>query len=195
MISFIMPTIIRTSAIKVIQKIANILEPGDDIHVVCDTDDRDVVREFGEAVLMGVPDNWVRFHMHTNPVSGYGNAQRDYGMSKSQNEWFMFVDDDDEPTLTSLAPIHSVLAGSKIPVVFAMDYMGTVLKNSLKIGEVGTPQIAVPSSTKTKWMDANKDGALSDNLFINTVVDEFGGCTFNDLLVAKVTKHGRGVWF
>lgn len=195
MISFIMPTIIRSSAVDVIKKIANILEPGDDLHVVCDTDDRDLVVHFEETALAGVPDNWVHFYMHTNPVSGYGNAQRDYGMKRAQNDWFMFVDDDDEPALDSLATVHSVLSSTRLPIIFAMDYMGTILKNSLKIGEVGTPQLAIPSSTKTRWMDANKDGALSDNLFINNVVEEFGGCTFNDLVVARVVKHGRGVWF
>lgn len=97
---------------------------------------------------------WLRFL--TGPEThSYGNAQRDYGMSRAVADYFVFLDDDDVFTPGAIEAIRGRLDGG--PAIFRMVHPNGIIwtEPRLGVGNVGGSMLVIPNRKHFfgKWAD------------------------------------------
>ena len=145
-VSIIVPTIGRPTLARTLDAAEPQLRAGDEVLVVGN---------------LSMPRNDAAFARHEvekrrNPAlhyfehgigGGFGDAQRNYGMTKATGSHLAFIDDDDAHRPDALALFHQ-WAGHR-PVLFRMQHyaLGVLWRDkSFICGNVGTPMYLVPNA-------------------------------------------------
>lgn len=165
-LAIILPTLGRATLPRAIASAMHQLDADTTIEVVGDGH-----RPDAEAAVDEVRDPRVRYSHHSDPVSMFGNAQRNHGIARSGADWIMHLDDDDKLLDGAVAAVRRNMRFHK-PLVFRMLHYGKVLWREpvMQFGNVGGAQLACPRDQLKPWGIGN-------------------GSDF-DCIVATVNSHG-----
>ncbi|MEX0727030.1 MAG: glycosyltransferase family A protein [Planctomycetaceae bacterium] len=115
-ISVITPTLGRATLVRTMQSVLPQLGPADEWLIVGDGS-RPAARE----LLERTGERRITYFESTDARSAYGNAQRNAAMRRAQNEFLVFVDDDDELLPGALAAVRRE-GTHRLPMMFRMNY-------------------------------------------------------------------------
>jgi glycosyltransferase involved in cell wall biosynthesis len=193
-IAVITPTLGRPSFDAVADALIPQLGPEDEWWVVADGPQPSVT-----ATVDRLRDARVRHIEHHDPASAYGNAQRNLAMSRTQAEYFFFLDDDDELVAGALEAIRR--AGQPLrPLMFRMDHhpSGCVLPREPRVyeGNVGGSMFVVPAipGRFALWDKGDRSG-LCDLLMIRETLKLWppDALEWREEVLVRCRSHSKGL--
>jgi glycosyltransferase involved in cell wall biosynthesis len=157
--SIIIPTVGRRSLRGTLDSVAEQLEPGDEVHVLC------------------------------SDAGDYGCAARRTMIERAQGTHLLFIDDDDQYAREALSRMRAFAAGAPQRIgVFRMRYdNGLVLWRDpvLRLGNVSTQMLCVPNlgGRLGQWLDEDNPGH-GDFAFLRSTAELQGAPVFRREIVA-----------
>jgi glycosyltransferase involved in cell wall biosynthesis len=113
--------------------------------------------EKAKEIAHGFP---VRYFEH-GPTHIWGNAQRNYGITRAEKTHLYFLDDDDESLSGALEAIRSAIKDRPNHInIFRIHHVGTIIWKEpvICIGNVSTQMLVIPNDEKVgKWPNEHMD--------------------------------------
>lgn len=195
-LSVIVPTVGRHTLHGTIDSVIPDLQPGDELLVIGDGV-QPIARRAAENAR-ALTSGGVLYGEIANPVSVYGNAQRDLGVTIADNSHLCFIDDDDRYMPGALNVIRDRVGEAPDAAhVFRAEWgsghhaAGTVLWETpeLRTGNVGTPMVVLPRNAGLpRWMAFNDRGTVSDYGWISAAVAGLE-LVWHEEIVARVRPY------
>lgn len=190
--SFIIPTVGRLSLRRVLSGLVPQLGPEDEVLVVADGPQpaaAEIVGAFG--------DYRVKPFEH-GPTHAWGNAQRNFGISRASGTHLAFMDDDDQYLPSAVAAMRAAAVEEPDSVLlFRMVHEGRILwarRGVIEIGNVGTHMILAPNVPgKIPGWGPSKDapdGYAADFVFIRDLA-ALWPVSWRREVVAELEVHSR----
>jgi hypothetical protein len=186
-ISYICPTLGRSTLTRMLDSLVHQLSEHDELFVVADG-----YRNAGKYIepyhRKGIYYLEIPFVKET-----YGAGPIDHAMPLVNGDYVAFIGDDDYATSDALESIRlGLLQGpDHHPHLFAMECLGRILSHSLERLDVSGQQIVVPAQGCPRY--GQEPLLLSDWNFIKAVDRQWGGLTCHDEVIAVMPQRGEGV--
>ncbi len=191
-LSYIIPTIGRTTLAKAVDGILEQLTPLDELFVVADGPS-DVAR-----VIMAARWSWRVFYLEIPHVGDWGGTPIDYASQLARGQYLCYLGDDDEIEPGAIEAIARTVSKTEMmPHIFAMRYYDKVMSHSTAYGEVSGQQIVAPNVKRRLPRYSAPGHSAPDHYFLTRLLKEWGeeGYEFHPEVIAKLTAMNKGKIF
>lgn len=193
-ISVIVPTLGRQSLVGLIDAILRQLSDLDELILVADGDEA-LARTKECLELQMRSHSRTRVVSHTDPLSQYGNAQRNHGMSIATGDLLWFVDDDDIVLAGAVSAIREGIHDGNAPMMFRIRHCGRTIWERQEIAPSNTSgqQLVVPNKPDTpRFPVPAENPEESDQEWIRAVNEKWP-VQWNESVIYEIRSHSKGV--
>lgn len=192
-LSYIIPTIGRTTLARAVDGILDELQPCDQLFVVGDGP----LPQARETMAARQRQNV--FYLEHGPTHNWGTEQIDYATRLARGDYLCYLGDDDEIEPGAMLRIRLAVSNSNLmPHIFAMWHTDRILKRGIKHCECSGQQFVIPNvpSRLAPYSHPENQHTASDAAFLARSIKLWGGqYEFHDEVIARLERQNEGRFF
>lgn len=191
-LTYMIPTIGRTTLSVAIDSILEQLLDGDELFVIGDGKQHEAREIMMARQRMNV------FYLEWGPTGHYGSEQIDYATQLARGNYICYLGDDDKIIPGAIQVIRTLVVDNEIyPHIFGMYAPENQIRYaSIEAGLVSGQQIVAPNDkSRLPRYHQGGDGGQNDYVFIKNCLSAFGGYRLHHEIIVDGSRAGHGVWF
>jgi len=192
-ISIVLSTLGRSSLTTVLRRLNPQLSNDDEIIIVADGSEAQRLTNIQLKFLESTRQ--ISLVKHSNHLSKYGQAQKNYGKKLATKDLVWFVDDDDIPSETALTTIRREMATNSTPTLFKIIHYGSIIwkEEQIREGNVAGQMLVIPNDSNIPdWPMPSKVDHLDDFEWIEKVAEKYP-IRWSPHVIYELKQHSWGV--